>query len=491
MRLHHQIFLGFFCLVLASGFFMLRNTHQEFRPAVRQASEEILIENAYLIAELIASQSSKTHLETDFLEKALPHLRSRVFSAQIWDHTKTRLQMSLYVTDAKGIVRYHSNRPEEIGKDYSQWNDVYLTLRGKYGARSTQENPKDNNSSVMHIAAPIRVEGDIIGSVTLRQPTWTTHPYQLLAQQKISQYGGILLLIALSASWLLAQLIARNINRLTRYADRLGQGDKAPPPKFLDPDFQRLCTSMTEMRQKLEDRQYVETYITNLTHELKSPLSAIQAASEILASDIPKSDQQQFLATIANQSQRITSLIARLLELSKLEKAQQLDTVSLVNLHDLITEIFAENQAKAALKNITLENKLAKGCSCFGDRFLLKQALTNYLDNAIDFSPAGQAVTFEAQPYANPRYLDLSCTDQGDGVPDFAKGQAFLQFFSLPRPDGRPKSSGLGLNFVQEIAKLHHGKAMLVNRDTGCQARLILPLFDFTQTSQSLQTAPE
>ena len=108
-----------------------------------------------------------------------------------------------------------------------------------------------------------------------------------------------------------------------------------------------------------------------------------------------------------------------------------------------------------------------------GDRFLLGQAVSNLLENAIDFSPDGGAIELRLVRQG-PRLL-LQVVDAGAGVPDFARDRVFERFYSLPRPDGG-RSTGLGLSFVREVAVLHGGAARLVNLDAGgAMAELSLP----------------
>lgn len=89
---------------------------------------------------------------------------------------KKAINHRIYITDKQGIVIADSWQ-QDVGKDYSQWNDVYLTLRGQYGARSTIEDPKDPLSTVMHVAAPIYHKGEIIGSVTVAKSNRSVQPF--------------------------------------------------------------------------------------------------------------------------------------------------------------------------------------------------------------------------------------------------------------------------------------------------------------------------
>ena len=106
--------------------------------------------------------------------------------------------------------------------------------------------------------------------------------------------------------------------------------------------------------------------------------------------------------------------------------------------------------------------------------FLLRLAVSNLIQNAVDFSPSGAALTIEASAPAGE--VELAIVDQGPGIPEFARERVFEKFFSLQRPDSGRKSTGLGLNLVKEVATLHGGSVQLDNLpERGLRARLRLP----------------
>ena len=113
--------------------------------------------------------------------------------------------------------------------------------------------------------------------------------------------------------------------------------------------------------------------------------------------------------------------------------------------------------------------------SIHGDAFLLRQALVNLIDNAADFSPPRGEI--ELRMDVDARQLRIHVADRGQGIPEYAMPRVFERFYSLPRPDGGSRSSGLGLCFVAEVAALHAGTATLGNRDGGgATATLVIPL---------------
>jgi two-component system sensor histidine kinase CreC len=101
--------------------------------------------------------------------------------------------------------------------------------------------------------------------------------------------------------------------------------------------------------------------------------------------------------------------------------------------------------------------------------------MVNLLENAADFAPAGS--TIELRLRRDGERLVAAVLDRGPGVPDYALDRAFERFYSLPRPEGGSRSSGLGLCFVAEAAALHGGEARLDNRDGGgAVASILLPI---------------
>jgi two-component system sensor histidine kinase CreC len=116
----------------------------------------------------------------------------------------------------------------------------------------------------------------------------------------------------------------------------------------------------------------------------------------------------------------------------------------------------------------------ADRCLLDGDPFLLHRALTNLLQNAIDFSPVGGQI--EVEVAAAARECQIRVRDHGPGIPDYALDRVFEKFYSLRRPGSGKKGTGLGLTFVKEIAELHRGGVQLRNHpDGGAVATLTLP----------------
>jgi two-component system sensor histidine kinase CreC len=230
------------------------------------------------------------------------------------------------------------------------------------------------------------------------------------------------------------------------------------------------------MRDALAGRNYVADYVQTLTHEVKSPLSAIRGAAELLQEpSMADADRARFSANIVRETQRIQELVDRMMELTALESRRSLDDTAVIPLRGLLEELAASAQATGAARGLTVELVAGNDANVEGDAFLLRRALANLIDNALDFSPANGKI--ELMLLVNPRSVDISVRDRGPGIPDYAEDKVFEKFYSLARPHSRKKSTGLGLPFVKEIAELHHGRVTLKNaaEGPGAVATLSLP----------------
>ena len=278
MRLGLRIFLVYALFIGLTGYFVLNTVMKEIRPGVRQSTEETLVDTANLLAEILRDDVKNGTLGQSHWQELLKAYGNRQPGATIWGLPKNQVNHRIYVTDAKGIVLLDSTG-EAVGQDYSKWNDVYLTLRGEYGARSTRSDPDDATSSVMHVGAPIRDNGEIIGVVTVAKPNSSLQPYVDRTERRLLWYGAGLVVLGLLLGALLSWWLTVALRRLTAYAEAVSEGRRAELPHYRGGELKQLSTAVEHMRTQLEGKAYVEHYVHTLTHELKSPLAAIRGAA--------------------------------------------------------------------------------------------------------------------------------------------------------------------------------------------------------------------
>lgn len=518
MRLGLQLSLGFFLMVGLATFFVLRVFVTEVKPGVRQAMESTLVDAANVLAVMAANDLKTGRFAEGAFARSWDEARRRELRARVWQLTKRRIDYRLSVTDARGIVVYDSEG-KDLGRDNSRWNDVYATLRGKYGARSSPEQPGDDSRTVMHVAAPIYDPADpeapgkarrILGVLTVSQANHTFEPFIESGRRDIVRRGAWLIgLSALIALAMTAWLVI-GIQRLRRYALAVSAGEPVPPPPRRRDELGDLGQALETMRRKLEGKAYVEEYVQSLTHELKGPLAAIRGAAELLQEPLPDDDRQRFVQHIRAQEERLTETIDKLLALAEVEQHGWLRKQEPVDVAALLAQAADDAAAKLAAAELRLVIEVGEGVAgaggaaslaaggaaspaagaagaaakseslrpsslpLRGDAYLLRQALANLLDNAIAFSPAGSVIELAAR--RADAHFELTVRDRGPGIPDYAEARVFERFYSLPRPSSGRKSSGLGLPFVREVARLHGGTADLHNREGGgAEATLRLP----------------
>ena len=465
MKIGLRILLGYFVIVAIAGILLMRVFVQEVKPGVRQAMEDTLADTANVLAELAADDMLAGRIADGQFARRIDALRGRELGARIWKFDKEAVSYRIMVADARGIVVYDS-AGLDLGRDNSRWNDVYLTLRGQYGARSTRSDPDDDSSSVMHVAAPIRDDaGRIIGALTVAKPNRTMEPFIARSEGVVRRWGLVLLGAALSIGLLAAWWLSRQLGGLQRYARAVTEGERAGLPRLAG-EFRDLGLALETMRDRLEGKQYVEQYVHSLTHELKSPLTAIRGAAELLEQPIPDADRERFAGNIRSQAERMTQTIDKLLALAGVEHRRRIEQPEAVATDELADDVLRDAALRAADAGVTLRRRIDGALPALrGDRFLLRQMLGNLLVNAIDFSPRGGEVELAVAAPAGE--LVFTVSDRGAGVPDFAIGRVFERFYSLPRPGSQSRSSGIGLSFVHEVASLHGGQAWLHNRDGG------------------------
>lgn len=479
MHIGLRIFFGFFLIVGLAAFLTLRVFVQEVKPGVRQAMEDTLVDTANVLAVLAAEDLKRDRIADGEFARRLARLSDTPVEAGIWGLTKRELGYRVYITDARGIVRYDT-AGAAVGADYSRWNDVYLTLQGKYGARSTRAVDGDDSSTVMHVAAPIRDGDRIIGALTVAKPNLAMAPFIARSQRKILLHGLLLMGGAFVIGVGCTLWLVHGLRKLQRYARAVAAGERAEMPLQGASELAELGRAVETMRLRLEDKQYVEHYIHTLTHEMKSPLAAIGGAAELLQEEMPAADRNRFVANIGRQTQRLEQMIGKLLALASVEQRQSLETREAVALMPLLRQLLRELEPRARQRALTLA--LLPGTddpalSVQGDPFLLRQALANLVENALDFAPTGGTVEVGVtRTGGEAGVIAIAVGDRGPGIPDYAMPRLFERFYSLPRPGGRDKSTGLGLCFVREVATLHRGAIALANRDGGgTLATLTLP----------------
>ena len=483
MKLGLRLLLGFFLITGIAAFFVMRVFVQQVQPSVREVMEDMLVDTANILAELaqddLAAMPPQADLRDSRFARRVLDYAARPVDAQIWGLSKRTLDYRVYVTDATGRVVFDTGLPDggnAVGQDYSRWRDVSLTLSGQYGARATRYVVADDDSSVMHVAAPVMQGQQIIGVLTVAKPMRSVAKFVERAQQEILVKGLWLLGLSLVVGAAVTAWVIWSVRRLRHYAQRVQWGQREPPPE-LSGELGELAHAMAAMRDRLDGHEHVEQLVRAMTHELKSPLAAIGGAAELLQDELPAADRERFARQISEQTQRLQSLVDRLLELSKLEQRHSLDHQQRLDPANLVERLLRSHAPRLQQAGLSVHTEVTEGLSVQGEAELLEMALSNLLDNAIEFSPSGGVIELSVK--ADAENVCIAVRDHGVGVPDYAWPRLGERFYSTARPERAGqvprKGSGLGLAIVRQVMALHGGELRLTPAQPGLCAALRLP----------------
>ncbi|RZJ26693.1 MAG: two-component system sensor histidine kinase CreC [Haliea sp.] len=463
MRLGIRLLFGFFLVTGLAAFFVLRVFMAEVKPSVREVMEDMMVDTANILAELASDDLAAGNMADGRFATRVSAYARRPLDVQIWGLAKQSLDFRVYVTDSRGTVMFDSENTA-TGQDYSRWRDVALTLRGEYGARATREIQHDDRTSVLYVAAPVTHAGKTIGVLTVAKPVATIQAFIDRAERKIFLSGLLLLALSLAIGVAVTLWVVWSIRKLRHYANAVGQGAKPAVPQ-IPGELGELALAVDAMRRKLEGHEYIEGYVRALTHELKSPLAAIRGAGELLQDELPENARREFALQVLDQTGRLQALVDRMLELTKLEQRhEQLRRERLLWV-EFLKPFGATGLAGRSQHTIT--TRVDPGhAGVHAEPGLLGLALSNLLENARSFAPAGSVITIEAGEGL------VAVQDQGDGVADYALPRLGERFFSTVRPDGLSKGSGLGLAIVRQIMLLHGGRMEVRNTHPGLRVEL-------------------
>lgn len=476
MGISARVSLAFALLCGLGFYFFVGQVLEATKQHYREATEEPLIDLATILAAQVAEHAAgpggTVPRAASALAPAFRRAYGERFAAQVFALEKRRVDVRVYLTDHRGRVVFDSAE-RAVGQDYSAWNDVRRTLQGRYGARMTHGDPW-SKVGMMYVAAPVRRRGAVIGVLSVGKPTHSSDVFIRLAKRSTVLLGALSAVTVVLLATLLTFLVTGPLRRLTAYVRELRDGRRVVPPVLRGRELRELRVAFDEMREAAEGRRYLERYVQTLTHELKSPLAGIRGAVELLREGLPPADQARFLGYVEADAARIQTLSEKLLALATLQRQVHFSDQQPFAIGPLVEELSETLGSSLRAKSLRLVLEGDLGSTVRAQPFWLREALLHLLQNAVDFSPPGAAITLRWALEGTQHVFRV--VDAGPGIPEWARARVFEPFFSLPRPDTKRRSSGLGLELVKEITELHGGAVKLGEAPGGgVEAVLALP----------------
>ena len=294
-------------------------------------------------------------------------------------------------------------------------------------------------------------------------------------------------LVILIFSIFLNKYILKPISFLVKYTESIKT--KSNQPINIDNFFIRrdevgkLTQSIQEMTLDLQERtNRAETFSTDLAHEIRNPLASLKGASELLDKTIEKKDREKLLNIINHDAERIERLITDYTQMLKDEASLSREKMLKVDLNLIIRNVIEDFKQDIESLNKKIDIKIVNNES--GQNFFyilgienrIEQVVANLLDNAISFSQINSKILVEMNETKDDFLITFK--DEGPGFSEKNIENIFKRFYSN-RPKNFGEHSGLGLNIVKNIIKLHKGKIKATNRTDikGAQIEVILPKY--------------
>jgi two-component system sensor histidine kinase SenX3 len=237
-----------------------------------------------------------------------------------------------------------------------------------------------------------------------------------------------------------------------------------------------LVEDNTESK-RLDDTR--RDFITNISHELKTPIGAISLLAEALvdASDDPVA-VQKFSKSLRKESKRLSNLIKDVVQLSRIQSAEVVANAEVVDLSTVVMEALDRNSYRAESRNVKITYDAPEGVEVIGDPEMLTVAVKNLIENAILYSDEGAPVGVGLRQVDD--VAEIVVTDSGLGIPQEDQARIFERFYrvdpSRSRSTGGP---GLGLAIVKHVASTHNGEVKLFSKPgVGSTFTLCIPLAD-------------
>jgi two-component system sensor histidine kinase SenX3 len=219
-------------------------------------------------------------------------------------------------------------------------------------------------------------------------------------------------------------------------------------------------------------------FVANVSHELKTPVGAMGVLAEaILESADDPETVRRFGTKVLAESNRLAEMVGELIELSRLQGAERLPDLTIVDVDTVVSEAISRYKVAADNADIEVATDAPSGLEVRGNQPLLVTALANLISNAIAYSPRGSKVSISRRRRGD--HIDISVTDRGIGIAAADQQRVFERFFRVDKARSRATGgTGLGLAIVKHVAANHNGTIRLWSQPgTGSTFTLSVPVY--------------
>ena len=293
----------------------------------------------------------------------------------------------------------------------------------------------------------------------------------LLRALAIAILPTILLILAIGAFFArrASQRLSRVHDAIVRFMN--GELDSRLPAANEGGDLDKVARAVNLMLDEITHLlDQLKSVGDNIAHDLRTPLAVARARIErTLNNEAGIEELRAAMEAALAQIEKVSSTVSAILRISTVENAARRSQLKHFDLSAVCVQVFDFYEPLAELKDVTMTVDAAKPVPIRGDEDLMREAISNLVDNAIKFTPAGGAVRIEARTVDGRPFVCVS--DTGVGVPPQERTRIFERFFRGER-SGKSPGHGLGLSIAETIASLHGLRLTVEDNDPGARFEL-------------------
>ena len=289
---------------------------------------------------------------------------------------------------------------------------------------------------------------------------------------------------------LFARGLVRPINRITKTAQAIKEGDLSARVNLEGKDeIAEMGKTFDAMAESVESNQELERRLTtDVAHELRTPLMAIQSTVEAIMDGVFKADEER-LNTINIEVQRLSRLVDAILKLSRLESRSTPMNEEVVDVGELIRPLVMSHEAFVTDAGLTLEYEAEPDVIVYADRDMLRQATANLISNAVRYTPAPGKISVSVK--SGDVMAAIAVRDTGIGLSPEERRMVFKRFWRAEESRQRQSGGlGVGLAVVKEIVDRHGGWVQVEGRKgEGSCFTIHIPLYDEQRVKEQKEKA--
>ncbi len=378
-----------------------------------------------------------------------------------------RMGAGVVIVDSHGVVAFDSEDPTRVGDNLAGAKDFKIALQGTQTTGREELEPSDR--VVAYATAPTTDRGVVDGAVRVAYPTATL-------DERIRDVWlqlGLLCLAVLAAVVIVGSLIARGITRplrnLERATDRLGEGDLTTRLDERDgpQELRRVASTFNRMAIQLSGLIASQAqFVSNASHQLRSPLTALRLRLDNLEADADERDQMSIRAAsveVTRMSRLIDGLLVLASDAARREHVEPVDIAAVAR--DRVIgwdDVAAEHDVRIDLDAPATEFAQTLPSAP-------EQMLDNLIDNALSVAPPDTTITVVVRRQGSD--IEMSVLDRGPGLDADSRSRAFDRFWRAP--NAYPGGTGLGLAIVRQLAEASGGDVRLDAREGGGLAAIV------------------